>query len=244
MELRDVALSGVGGRFNESVCVEAKTEGPPQNFDKVVKEELHAQSEPEHHHLGETGNVIGKSFQQLSAHGGTSSPDDGVFGPRDYSNTPGTGRRTISLSMALLRHCAPSCQCQCHFKHITYTPTWLRPVLGQISLQYNSSLLMSRPPCNRPSCTSRESNSIYFQFFLPRWLLSRAILASLTWDCGLSGPGASLHLSVPRVFEFDCGINAGLVTGNITWIQQKMATGALRPTDVDSLSGETVFTVR
>ena len=68
-------------------------------------------------------------------------------------------------------------------------------------------------------------------------------MASLTWDCGLAGPGASLHLSVPRVFEFDCGINMALIAGNITVIQQKIAVGALRPTDVDSLSGETVLTV-
>lgn len=247
VDLRDIALSGLAGKFKENIDIEARNESTPQRLERIMKEELgvqrHLRHHHHHHHPGEAGNgaSMGQTLRSLPTHDGTYLLDNGNPFSVNHANVL-RGGEIISLSMALLCHCPPSCQCHCHVKYRTHTPTWLRPVLGQILLQYNTRLLAPRPPCDRLSCVSRDSSSIYFQFYLPRWLLPRAILASVTWDCGLAGPGASLHLRVPRVFEFDCGINMALIAGNITLIQQKFAIGALRPTDVDSLSGETVLT--
>lgn len=244
MELRDVGLSGLAAKSQENLDVEARTERSLQRLERMVKDGLHMQPLLKRGHLGDNNNNNGvvRSSQRLSTHDDTLLPEDECFPSNEIPHISLQGD-TISLSMTLFHYCPPSCKCQCHIKYRVHTPTWLRPVLGQMLLQYNFSLLTRRPACDRTSCVSRDSNSIYFQFFLPRWLLPRAILASLTWDCGLVGPSASLCLSVPRVFEFDCGINVALIAGNITIIQPKIATGVLRPTDIDSLSGETVLTV-
>lgn len=242
IELRDVTLSGLTRKIQENVDTEARNEEEVhQRLERMTKDELCLQPHLKRYHLGERGKDMVRTFQRLSTHDGTYLPEESP--PSNYISNTSLGGEIASLNMALYHHCPSSCQCQCHTEHRLHTPAWVRPVLGQMLLQYNFNLLLRRPNCDRPGCVSRDSNLICFQFFLPRWLLPRAILASLTWDCGVAGPGASLHLSVPRVFEFDCGINMGLIAGNITVLQQKVAIGALRPTDVDSLSGETVLTV-
>lgn len=242
MELRDVTLSILAGKAQENVDTKFNSERALQRLERMARDELCAQHHLERHYLGERDKSMVQTFQRLSTHDGTYLPGE-ENPPPDYISNTALESEIASLNLALFHHCPSSCQCQCHIEHRLYTPTWLRPVLGQMLLQYNFSLLIRRPNCDRPGCVSRDSSSICFQFFLPRWLLPRAILASLTWDCGVAGPGASLYLRVPRVFEFDCGINMGLIAGNITVLQQKIAIGALRPTDVDSLSGETVLTV-
>lgn len=242
MELRDVTLSSQPGRTQENMENEIRNERTLQRLERMARNELCAQPHLERHHLGERDKSVVQTFQRLATHDDTYLPEE-ENPPPDYISNSVLESEIASLNMTLFHHCPSSCQCQCHIEYRLHTPTWLRPVLGQMLLQYNFSLLMRRPNCDRPGCVSRDSNSICFQFYMPRWLLPRAILASLTWDCGVAGPGASLYLRVPRVFEFDCGINMGLIAGNITVLQQKIATGVLRPTDVDSLSGETVLTV-
>lgn len=242
MELRDVALSGLTGKSQDNVDIDASTARETQGLEKEVKNESCLKPPPEQHRLRERDQGMVRAFQRLSTDNRTYLPDDESPTSTDIGDASLQGE-IVSVNMAIIYHCPPSCQCQCHIKYRIHTPTWLRPVLGQLLLQHNISLMMRRPSCDRTGCVSRDSNLICFQFYLPQWLPPRAILASLTWDCGLAGPGASLYLRVPRVFEFDCGINVALIAGNVTVLQQKIATGALRPTDVDSLSGETVLTV-
>jgi hypothetical protein len=67
-------------------------------------------------------------------------------------------------------------------------------------------------------------------YSFPEWLLRRAVFLSAGWG-SLTNVGASLHLSVPRIWEPE-GIIRAINEGYSDCVWEKVASRELLPTDV------------
>lgn len=169
--------------------------------------------------------------------------------PNRHSNraTQGSQIRTqvdhtvISVSTILRETCPPNCRCQCHRTSYARTPEWLTSVMGSLFVQYKSLPMLGIKKCNMPLCKSASRSSIQLQWCFPRWLVARALVASISWG-SINDDGAALFLKIPR------SINgfAWLITtshDNRALIS-RFRNGAIRPTDIFVEWGQNLFTVR
>ncbi|WAO95429.1 Hypothetical protein NCS54_01305100 [Fusarium falciforme] len=150
------------------------------------------------------------------------------------------GHTVISVSTTLRQTCPPNCRCQCHRTSYARTPEWLSSVMGSLFVQYKSLPILGIKKCDKPLCKSASQSSIQLQWCFPRWLVARALVASISWS-SINDDGAALFLKIPRsIYGF-----AWLVTSSHddrAFIQHYM-DGTIRPTDILAEWGVNFLTV-
>ncbi|KAK3318752.1 hypothetical protein B0H66DRAFT_558129 [Apodospora peruviana] len=131
----------------------------------------------------------------------------------------------------LKQRCPYGCNCQCHKRSTVQAPSWLRPIMGAFSVNYNSIPILSPRPCNLASCRSNSKTSIHLQYYFPSWLLARGMLLAISWS-SLTGEGASLHLRIPvvigrhRVWHY-------IAHDKVSQIQDLLVKQKISPNSVD-----------
>ncbi|RSL87207.1 hypothetical protein CEP51_002356 [Fusarium floridanum] len=145
----------------------------------------------------------------------------------------------ISVSTTLRPTCPPNCRCQCHGTSYARSPGWLSSVMGSLFVQYKSIPMLGMKKCDTPLCQSSSQSSLHLQWSFPRWLIARALVASISWN-SINDDGAALFLKIPR------SIN------DLTWLVsrgqnpkafiQRLKNGTIRPTDILAEWGQTFVT--
>ncbi|KAL5385140.1 hypothetical protein DPSP01_004950 [Paraphaeosphaeria sporulosa] len=73
------------------------------------------------------------------------------------------------------RACEPFCPCQCHIHDTRIrTPTWLRHIIGSMTIHGNSSVYLARRPCNK-ACQRSGPASLQVAYLAPAWLYLRSL---------------------------------------------------------------------
>ncbi|KAI8652285.1 hypothetical protein NCS57_01291800 [Fusarium keratoplasticum] len=150
-------------------------------------------------------------------------------------------RTAISVSTTLRQTCPPNCRCQCHRTSYARTPEWLTSVMGSLFVQYKSLPILGIKKCDTPLCKSASQSSIQLQWCFPRWLVARALMASISW-ASINDEGAALFLKIPRSIS------------GFTWLtstnqddkpfMEHLMDGTIRPTDILVEWGQSFLTVR
>jgi len=125
---------------------------------------------------------------------------------------------SLRISATIASHqCPKGCRCQCHTRASLRTPSWLRGVLGQLHWSCNTSISMKS--CDYTGC-QKSLGSQHFTYYFPRWLLSRAVVASANLD-GLSTAGAKVMVNIPLIVpEEDHIVWSLVIAGNVEQLQQ------------------------
>lgn len=132
-----------------------------------------------------------------------------------------TDRDSIRITATMTpQQCTKGCRCRCHARNSLSTPPWLRSVFGQLMLNYNTSI--SIKACDVPSCRKSVNNQ-HFTYYFPRWLLSRAVVASANLD-GLFGAGAKIMVNVPLIVpEEEHIVWSYVIAGNTEQLRQLLS---------------------
>lgn len=97
---------------------------------------------------------------------------------------------------AIRQTCDVYCPCQYHQKSTSQTPTWLKPVMGSLFLQYQTIPFLSRAECDSKNCKVRSRSSPRVWYMFPAWMVSCLVDISTSWG-SITGFRASLHIRVP-----------------------------------------------
>ena len=117
----------------------------------------------------------------------------------------------ISASLSS-QQCPRACKCQCHTRASIRTPLWLRCALGQLFWTYESSISMRS--CDYAPCR-KSFGKHHFTYYFPRWLISRAFVASANMDA-LFGAGAKVLVNIPLIVpEEDHLVWSLVMAGNL-----------------------------
>ncbi|KAK4231447.1 ankyrin repeat-containing domain protein [Podospora fimiseda] len=76
-------------------------------------------------------------------------------------------------------------------------------------------------------------DSFHLRYIFPAWLFSRHLLISASWGT-LTGPGASLHIKIPRVLPETHDVWAVLNKDDVQQLQSMLSSKEIFPTDVGS----------
>ena len=118
------------------------------------------------------------------------------------------------------QQCPSGCRCQCHARMSVRTPSWLRSVFGQLLWAYSSSISMRS--CNYSPCR-KSFGKHHFTYYFPRWLVSRAVIASANLD-DLFGTGARISINIPLIIpEEDHIIWSLVIAGNLKQLQHLLS---------------------
>ncbi|KAK3683416.1 hypothetical protein B0T22DRAFT_519327 [Podospora appendiculata] len=139
---------------------------------------------------------------------GSSSDIQAEFTTATPMEAPLSWNGTSSGEMVFVRtkvrlRCGYSCSCQCHTPPVDLqTPSWVKPVLGRFFLNYQSRPLFRPVVCDKASCGNSRPTAIHLNYYFPSWLWNGAVSFSASL-AGLTGSGATLHMSVPRYGDDD-----------------------------------------
>ena len=118
------------------------------------------------------------------------------------------------------QQCPSGCRCQCHARMSLHTPPWLRSVFGQFFWGYSSSISMRS--CNYTPCR-KSLGKHHFTYYFPRWLVSRAIIASANLD-NLFGAGTRISVNIPLIIpEEDHIVWSLVIAGNLNQLQHLLS---------------------
>jgi hypothetical protein len=137
------------------------------------------------------------------------------------STASGLSVPTLQVSATISSsQCPRGCKCRCHTRSSLRTPSLLRGMLGQLQWSYKSSI--SLKSCNHPMCRKSVSNQ-HFTYYFPRWLVSRAFVASANLD-NIFGAGAKVMINIPLIVPEEEHIVWSLViAGNVEELQRLLA---------------------
>lgn len=146
---------------------------------------------------------------------------------------------TTSLST---EKCDRFCQCQCHARNQIKTPRWAKGILGAMSFQSNSTVLLNRRPCNLPAlCRRSGKTSAQFTYYAPSWVLSRAFHFTVMRH-EVTGISASVAIKIPRIITGPSIIWRLISTGSVGKIQEAFSKGLTSIYDVGD-DGESLLHV-
>jgi hypothetical protein len=148
----------------------------------------------------------------------------------------------VSFETISLRRCPSLCKCQCHSWTSIRSYTFLERISGRFFLNYNALPIFSPRTCNSPHCQTNQRNSIRFTFFLPKWILNRAIEISVSWG-SMTGLGADLHISFPRVIRDGDIAWHYISNNNMAGICRMISNGEIFPTDIGNTYGDSLALV-
>lgn len=147
----------------------------------------------------------------------------------------------MSVSTTLRQTCPPNCRCQCHRTSYARTPEWLSSVMGSLFVQYKSLPMLGIKKCDTPLCKSASQSSIQLQWCFPRWLVTRALVASISWS-SINDDGAALFLKIPRsIYGFTWLV---VSSHDHRTFSNRFWDGTIRPTDILAEWGLNFLTVR
>ncbi|KAL2674215.1 hypothetical protein Neosp_012665 [[Neocosmospora] mangrovei] len=129
---------------------------------------------------------------------------------------------------------------QCHRTSYVRTPGWLNSAMGSLFVQYNSLPMLGIKKCDTPLCKSASQSSLHLQWCFPRWLIARALVASLSWG-SITDDGAALFLKVPR--SMDGFLWLVTPSQDPRAFIDRFKTGEIRPTDILAQWGQNFLTV-
>lgn len=95
--------------------------------------------------------------------------------------------------------CAAWCRCVCHFDRTDYTTrSWLRPLVGSLSVRHNAFLGSNKPPCTERDCTGGGPVAFMLKHQFPKWLWGSILRFNASYD-PLSGLQYSSSLRPARI---------------------------------------------
>ncbi|KAL8965609.1 MAG: hypothetical protein Q9183_003764 [Haloplaca sp. 2 TL-2023] len=124
--------------------------------------------------------------------------------------------------------CRRPCSCRCHRSWKFKTPDLLRPVTGQLLVDY-AGLSSITPPCNEHACAQRQQTAVRFQYSFPVWSLVQRVVTLVANSSGMHGPEKALRLSRIRPGLDEVFIQ--VQSGNVLRLQQLFSQGAASPLD-------------
>jgi hypothetical protein len=112
--------------------------------------------------------------------------------------------------------------------------------MGSLFVQYKSLPILGIKKCDKPLCKSASQSSIQLQWCFPRWLVARALVASISWS-SINDDGAALFLKIPRSIS---GF-VWLITSSHDdrAFIDRFRGGTIRPTDILVEWGQNFLTV-
>jgi hypothetical protein len=156
------------------------------------------------------------------------------------SSSLGSACSIISLSGTLVNNtCEAFCSCQCHVTSQIRTPQWIRQILGSMSFHGNTSVLLSRRPCNK-SCRWSGPSSVQFTYFAPSWTLLRTFNIYVKFQCLR---GLDFNIRLPRVIPYNTMGWSMIELGRLATLKEIVDRGATFPFDVNS-SGKSLTECR
>jgi hypothetical protein len=147
----------------------------------------------------------------------------------------------LLLKTTLRLECGLSCRCQCHSQRVDYqSPSWLKPILGQFFLSYQSRPILSPVACDLVSCRNSRSPA-HLNYYFPTWAWTHAVSVTAS-IFSLSGPGATLHASFPRLLKDNAEIWFNIHYGGTQKAVMNIKKDHILPSDRD-MNGLTVLSV-
>jgi hypothetical protein len=139
---------------------------------------------------------------------------------REYPD-PRKNSSSVQVSATItMNQCPRGCRCRCHTRSSLQTPSALRGLFGQLQWSYKSSL--SIRSCNHSECRKSISNQ-HMTYYFPRWLVSRAFVASANLD-NIFGAGAKVMVNIPLIVPEEEHIVWSLViAGNVEELKHVLA---------------------
>ena len=122
--------------------------------------------------------------------------------------------------------CAAWCSCICHTSNSFRSPWALKPLIGEICLEYSTQ----QARCNEKSCRRLDLSTFNLVYQLPRFLMFRYIAMTMRY-APLDGPQLSLRM--PRVTPWTHLLWNYAMVGNLVAIQKMFAEGRASPYDVN-----------
>lgn len=140
-----------------------------------------------------------------------------------------------------LKHCEPSCNCQCHVRTQYRTPRWLSAVVGTLFYSSTKAPTLDTRKCNSTKCLrSQPTSSSRFTYYFPAWMMRSAIVYS-TWG-NLDGINSSWVARMPREISPHCSYWHHIRHGHDDEIKQLLQQRDLSPYDINP-SGTTMLHV-
>lgn len=127
--------------------------------------------------------------------------------------------------------CPQSCRCRCHVRTTFRGPDFMQKFIGRAFLTCNFMPLSSAALCDTHACQSNPRCRVHVYYILPSWLLSRAILLSISWD-NLTGPAAMLCLRSPRIVKPRESAWGAIEQFNTNLLRRLIKTKKILPCDV------------
>ena len=161
------------------------------------------------------------------------------------SNTSSQDRFTsdhvLQINTTIQLECSFDCRCQCHSRPVEYkSPPWLRRTLGWFFLSYQSHPLFNPVACDLLSCRNSRT-PVYFEYYFPSWAWNRAISFTAEMSA-LTGIGANVHISMPRLLPADASIWHNMQLGQVDKTLVDIRDNGILPWDKFE-SGMTVLSV-
>ncbi|KAK4160051.1 hypothetical protein QBC43DRAFT_326078 [Cladorrhinum sp. PSN259] len=141
----------------------------------------------------------------------------------------------LSVMTTLYSQCHSSCRCRCHSSPKKATsPSWFKPLLGSLMLSYNTTPVIRTGQCNISACrhSSASSSLISLTYHFPSWLGGYCSSVKAAIESSLTGYGAYIHATVPRLMPPDDAAWYHLVNkDNISLTCRYFRERAFLPTD-------------
>lgn len=149
-----------------------------------------------------------------------------------YTGCNAEGPNSILCFQTSISHkCRSICRCRCHKSTSIVSPGYLQAAVGAFFLSYSAMPTFGNLPCDTAGCRRTQGSRIQLHYYLPKWLFSRAVQFTVSWD-SLSGTGASLHLKLPRVIDPSDGVWEIIRCKGLVHLRQRFAWKQNSPADV------------
>lgn len=134
--------------------------------------------------------------------------------------------------------CKRFCPCQCHVTTSFRTPSWLKHVVGSMSVHGNYSINLGRRPCNK-ACQGSGPTSLQILYLAPSWIYLRSLnfyfkLQSLYCN--------KFVLETPRIIPSNASIWSIIELGKLSKLQEMLHQRLVSLHDVTS-SGRSLLNV-
>lgn len=159
--------------------------------------------------------------------------------PATVSSSSLNGTLQVGVS-SIKPKCTKYCPCRCHRKSQFHTPLWFERVFGTLFCTYTGMPISVASSCTEETCEGGDT-SFQLTYFFPSWLVSRAIILSVSLN-ELSGRGAAICISVPRLIPDTSAVWAAVSSGELDPLKCLFKQGLASPFDIDS-EGRTLLRV-
>lgn len=136
--------------------------------------------------------------------------------------------------------CKSTCDCSCHRFKYGQTLSALQNVLGSLFVGYRGFPALSGT-CTVPTCRGNATAHLHVDYFFPRWILHKAVRASLTTNHA-SDP--ELCIRLVNIRPHDAEIFRAAFQGDADTTRKLLTRGQASVRDVESTSGHSPLHVR